>query len=206
MTTRKADRFDQIASDEIELVPIMVNGNKDDRINIVVVDRGRLTVEGEGLVASWQHIRLQSLREEVRGFQTICMVYRDHELSGEGTGPWGSVDAYLWDLRGKDDLRKRITPEFLDGMAWLDGTRLDPYTTPAPLDFHVVTFELASPSSRAISWTHTLWEGAMAEFLAYDGKLSESERMCCSGSSRIGLSLPLRQAQRPPLCGLSSSR
>jgi hypothetical protein len=128
-------------------------------------------------VASWQYIWLQSLQEEVRGFQTICMVYKDHELSAEGTGPWEAVDAYLWDLRGKDDLRKRIPPEFLSGTAWLDGTRIDPYATPAPLDFHVVTFELTGPSSRAISRTHTLWEGAVAEFLAYDGKLSESERM-----------------------------
>jgi hypothetical protein len=128
-------------------------------------------------VASWQYIWLQSLQEEVRGFQTICMVYRDHELSAEGTGPWEAVDAYLWDLRGKDDLRKRISPEFLSGTAWLDGTRIDPYATPAPLDFHVVTFELTGPSSRAISRTHTLWEGAVAEVLAYDGKLSESERV-----------------------------
>ena len=45
VTTRKADRFDQIVADEIELVPIMVNGDKDNRINIVVVNRWR---KGEG--------------------------------------------------------------------------------------------------------------------------------------------------------------
>lgn len=37
--TRKADYFDRIVSEEIELIPIMENGDKDNRISIVVVNR-----------------------------------------------------------------------------------------------------------------------------------------------------------------------
>jgi hypothetical protein len=85
------------------------------------------------------------------------------------------VPICLWDLRGTPAL-ERVPAEFRQASVWRDGARVDPYATPAPLDWQQVTFELASPSQRAISRTHTKWEGAVAEFVAFDGKLSEAER------------------------------
>ncbi len=126
-------------------------------------------------VADWQHIWVQGLEEAVGEYQTIVMVYRDHDLSKPGSGPWQGVDAYFWDLTrggGKSD----VAPEFRDGRAWLNGKPVDPYATPAPTDFCIATFELARPATRPISRTHTEWEGAVAEFIAYDGVLTLEER------------------------------
>jgi len=127
------------------------------------------------MVADWQYIWVEGLQHEVKGYQTVFMVYRDHELSEAGSGPWGGVPICLWDLRGTPAL-ERVPAEFRQASVWRDGARVDPYATPAPLDWQQVTFELASPSQRAISRTHTKWEGAVAEFVAFDGKLSEAER------------------------------
>jgi len=126
-------------------------------------------------VASWQWIWLQRLQEKVTGFRTIIMVFRDHELSAKGSGPWGGVDAYLWNLKGKKALDK-IAPEFRNGRAWVNGEKVDPYATPAPRDFCIATFELSAKSKREIRATNTHWEGAVAEFIVYDRKLSERER------------------------------
>jgi hypothetical protein len=121
-------------------------------------------------VANWQYIWLQTLEKEVRDYQTIIMVYRDHELSQPGTGPWAGVPAYIWDLNdteGSDRLR--------NAKVWLNGERIDPCATPPPMEFCVATFEYASAGGR-IGRTDTKWEGAVAEFLAYDGKLTDEER------------------------------
>ena len=45
VTTRAADSFDDIATGGAELIPIMVHGDKDNRINIVVVNRWRAEEE-----------------------------------------------------------------------------------------------------------------------------------------------------------------
>lgn len=126
--------------------------------------------------ASWQWIWVEDMQAGIAGYQTVFMVYRDHDLSKLGTGPWEGVDAYLGDLRGKPELAQVDKP-FRDGRAWLDGQLVDPYATPAPLDWRQVTFELATPSSRAIRRTHTLWEGSVAEFIAFDTKLSDADRL-----------------------------
>jgi len=126
-------------------------------------------------VADWQYIWLQSLEEAVDGYQTLMMVYRDHDLSKPGSGPWQGVDAYMCDLTG-EGVAADVAPEFAQGRAWLNGRRVDPYATPAPSDYCVATFELAAPGARAISRTHTEWEGAVAEFIAFDAVLSDVER------------------------------
>ena len=126
-------------------------------------------------VASWQWIWWQRLQKPVTGYQTIIMVFRNHDLSKEGTGPWGGVDAYLWDLRGKKALDK-VAPEFRSGTAWVNGEKVDPYATPPPMEFCIATFELSAKSNKEIDATSVDWEGAVAEFIAYDGKISEDER------------------------------
>lgn len=126
-------------------------------------------------VASWQYIWLQTLEESVRDYQTIIMVYRDHELSQKGTGPWAGVPAYIWDLQGEE------VPERLQkAKVWLNGKIIDPCATPPPMEFCVATFEYESGGG-SINRTETKWEGAVAEFLVYDGKLTEEERLGVEG-------------------------
>lgn len=121
-------------------------------------------------VANWQYIWLQSLEEQAENYQTIIMVYRDHELSKQGTGPWGGVPAYIWDMQDSE------APERLkNAKVWLNGEKINPCATPPPMEFCVATFEYSSPGG-SIGRTDTEWEGAVAEFIAYDGKLTEEER------------------------------
>lgn len=126
-------------------------------------------------VADWQHIWMQNLDEPVAGYQTVIMVYRDHDLSKPGSGPWLGVNASLWDMRG-NVASADTTPESPQGRVWVNGNLVDPLATPAPMDFCVATFELAAPASQPIARTHTEWEGAVAEFIAYDGVLDDAER------------------------------
>ena len=127
-------------------------------------------------IANWQYIWLESLEKAVGGFQTVVMVYRDHELSKPATGPWGGVPAWIWDLRKADaEVRKGRADAFRGARVWLNGKPADPCATPAPMEFCIATFEY--PSTRGgLSRTETLWEGAVAEFLAFDGKLTDAER------------------------------
>ena len=45
-----------------------------------------------------------------------------------------------------------------------------------PQGFYVVTYEFAEEIGRGFSRTDGHWEGALAEAIVYDGKLTESER------------------------------
>ncbi|MBT5711300.1 hypothetical protein HOI71_09680, partial [Candidatus Poribacteria bacterium] len=87
---------------------------------------------------------------------------------------WRGVDACLWDLTA--EAAAAAPDEFRDGRAWLNGRPVDPYATPAPTEFCIATFEFARPSARPIARTHTDWEGAVAEFIAYDGPLTATDR------------------------------
>ncbi|MBD3174035.1 MAG: hypothetical protein GF320_02545 [Armatimonadia bacterium] len=127
-------------------------------------------------VASWQWMWIQSLQQAVTGYRTLFVVYRDHELSELGTGPWAGVDAYVADLGGDEELLNGIATPFREGRAWLDGQLVDPYATPRDEHWHVATFELSAPGDRPIARTDQLWEGAVAEFIAFDGPLEASER------------------------------
>jgi hypothetical protein len=121
-------------------------------------------------VANWKYIWLQSLEKPVDNYQTIIMAYRDHELSKRSTGPWAGVPACIWDMQVAE------TPERLqNAKVWLNSELINPCATPPPMQFCVATFEYPSPGGR-IDRTETEWEGAVAEFLAYDGKLTKAER------------------------------
>ncbi len=132
-------------------------------------------LNGKG-IANWQYMWIQSLEKRVSGYQTLMMVYRDHELSAPGTGPFAGVGACLWDLTGDDEAMGKIAPEFRDAKAWLDGVPVDPQATAPPMDCSVVTFELAAPAEREIARTEGEWEGSVAEIIAFDGPLSDEER------------------------------
>jgi hypothetical protein len=121
-------------------------------------------------VANWQYIWLQTLEKQVENYQTIIMVYRDHELSKQGTGPWARVPAYIWDMQGAE-----VPARLQNAKVWLNGEQIDPCATPPPMGFCVATFEYPSPGG-SIGRTDTEWEGAVAEFMAYDGRLAEEER------------------------------
>ena len=122
-------------------------------------------------VASYQYINsAATLEMEVNGFQSIFMVFRNHELSKEGTGPWNGVPACLWDFQ------ESAPPDKLKSAnVWLNGVKVDPCKTPSPLDFCVATFEYDS-KLRGIYNSIGTWQGDVAECIVFDSVLTEAER------------------------------
>ncbi len=131
---------------------------------------GKAPPSGEGPARSEALEAARKVVEEVKGYQTIIMVYRDHELSKQATGPWAGVPACIWDMQGAE-----VPEKLQNAKVWLNGEQINPCATSPPMQFCVATFEYPSPGG-SIGRTETEWEGAVAEFLAYDGKLTEEER------------------------------
>ena len=127
-------------------------------------------------VCDFRYLWLQQTTQPVPGVRTVVMAYREHDLSEPGTSPWRGAPLCFWDLRGRPDVRERIPATYRQATAYLNGQRVDPFATPAPLDrFCVATFELPDPGGR-LHRTDTRWEGAIAETVVYDGQLGEAER------------------------------
>jgi len=60
--------------------------------------------------------------------------------------------------------------------AYLNGVKVDPFKTPMPKGFYLITYEFPRRIEKGFRTTERHYEGAIAECLVYDGKLSEEER------------------------------
>ena len=128
-------------------------------------------------VASWKTIWIQGIDRDVKGYRTLVMVRREHEFSSVGTAPWRDLS----DLIGIGEYGQRLMSrdvgdEIRGGAVYLNGRKVDPFTAPMPEGFYVATYEFPKPIARGFRRTDGHWEGALAEVLAFDGKLSEAER------------------------------
>ena len=128
-------------------------------------------------VASWKTIWLQSISEQVSGYQTIFMVRREHDLSSVGTSPWRDLSGLIGvGEYGKRLMSRDVSDDIRRGAVYVNGRKVDPFKHPMPTDFYVATYEFAKPVSKAFRRTDGHWEGQLAEVLVFDGKLSDSER------------------------------
>jgi len=131
---------------------------------------------GKG-VASWKTIWLQSLGKEAAGCQTLMMVRREHELSSPGTSPWRDLSGLIGvGEYGKQLISRNVADDIRKGAVYLNGRKVDPFRTPMPKGFYVVTYEFPKPLARAFRRTDGHWEGELAEVIAFDGKLSDADR------------------------------
>lgn len=131
---------------------------------------------GRGM-ASWETIWLQRLTRPVTGWRTVILAYRDHALSWPGTAPFSGLSPYLG--KGADGTRlfaDTAAPETRAAAVYLDGRRVDPFTTPAPEGFRVLTAIFDRPIDKPFDRTDTHWSGAVGEMLVYDGPLTDAER------------------------------
>jgi hypothetical protein len=83
--------------------------------------------------------------------------------------------------KSKDTGKQLFDPETIDekttnGKTFLNGTRVDPFSTPNPMDFCILTVELESEADDTIWKTEGYWEGSVAELLIFDRALTDSER------------------------------
>jgi hypothetical protein len=128
-------------------------------------------------VASWKTIWIQNLGKPVKGFRTIFMVRKEHDYSSAGKAPWRDLNGLIGvGAFGERLMSADAAREAAKGAVHVNGARVDPSTAPMPEGFYVATYEFARKIDRAFRTTDGHWEGAIAECLAYDGKLGERER------------------------------
>ena len=131
---------------------------------------------GKG-VASWQTIWVQNLSAQVKGFQTIFIVRREHDLSSVGTAPWRDLNGLMGvGEYGKQLLSEKVSDEIHKGAVYVNGAKVDPFATPMPTGFYLATYEFSQKVSRGFRTTEGHYEGSIAECLVYDGKLTQAER------------------------------
>jgi len=137
-------------------------------------------------VAGFDNVWVTGLEKPLTGFQTIFMVYKESSVSFTGTSPFKGVSEYM----GKaEDSESRFFSDSVSvftrkGKVYLDGVLIDPLKTPNPMDYCLLTLELASRSGNQIKGTEGYWEGSLAEILLYDGILGESERKAVEAGLR----------------------
>lgn len=112
-------------------------------------------------------------------FQTIIFVYRESSMSLPGTSPFRELNKYI----GKSTVTgKRLfdpgesNEATKKGSVYLNGVKIDPFITPNPMEFCILTIELGSEVKEGISVVDGNWEGQIAEMIFLDGLLSDTDR------------------------------
>jgi hypothetical protein len=131
---------------------------------------------GKG-VASWETIWLQWMDKRVEGFQTIFMVRKENDFSAPGTAPWQRLRPYIGvGEYGKKLLSSEAAQKLRHGAVYVDGVKVDVTTAKMPTEFYLVSYQFDEKMDVEFNQTDGHWEGAVAECLIYDGKLTERER------------------------------
>lgn len=136
------------------------------------------TLNGKG-VAAFDHVWVSIMKKEVTDYRTVIMVYKESSMSFAGSSLFRGSNA-LWGKAkdpGKAIFDKDVVDaKTLNGQVYLNGKSIDPFRTPNPMDFCILTLELASQSDSGLSRTEGLWEGSLAEMIVFDRVLEEWER------------------------------
>ena len=158
--------------------PLNINEkiNPDQRKLFVNYEPNALNGKGIG---GFDDVWVQSIGKEAKGFQTIVMVYRESSVSFPGKSPFIGLSGYIG--RSAEPDKRLFDPENTDeltkeGTTWLNGKKIDPFTTPNPMDFCILTVELGAVSDLSIQKTEGYWEGSVAEILILNRALSDEER------------------------------
>ncbi len=135
-------------------------------------------LNGKG-VCGFDHVWVTNIGKEVQGFQTIIMVYRESSVTFPGKSPFIALSKYIG--KSEDSGKRLFDPETIDdktknGKTFLNGIRVDPFSTPNPMDFCILTVELESMADETIRKTEGYWEGSLAEIVIFDRALSDTER------------------------------
>ncbi len=136
------------------------------------------TLNGKG-VCAFDNVWISDLSKKVNGFQTVILVYKESSMTFDGKCPFKDLNKYLG--KSSDSGKRIFDRETIDektknGHVYLNGKKVDPFNTPNPLDFCLLTVELGSKASEPFSRIEGLWEGSIAEMMFFDRALTETER------------------------------
>lgn len=128
-------------------------------------------------VGSWQTLWIQGLTKQPKGYQTIIMVRREHDFSDVGTAPWKGLNPLIGvGEYGKKLFSEEAAKSLKNSKVFVNSTPVDPKTAEMPEDFYIATYEFDKAKNDKLGNTCGQWEGNVAEFLMFDGKLSDEER------------------------------
>ena len=135
-------------------------------------------LNGKG-VAAFDHVWVSFMQKEITDYQTIIMVYKESSMSFLGTSLFRGANSLLGKSKnpGKSifDINN-IDSKIKNGKVYLNGNQIDPFNTPNPMDFSILTVQLESKSDSGLARTEGLWEGSIAEMIFIDRELEEWER------------------------------
>ncbi|MBU2904161.1 hypothetical protein KO529_05140 [Arenibacter algicola] len=135
-------------------------------------------LNGKG-VAAFDHVWVSFMQKEVKDYQTIIMVYKESSMSFPGTSLFRGSNSLLGKSKnpGKSIFdMDNIDSKTKNGKVYLNGNQVDPFNTPNPMDFSILTVQLESKSDSGLARTEGLWEGSIAEMIFIDRELEEWER------------------------------
>jgi hypothetical protein len=130
-------------------------------------------------VCAFGNVWVSDLGKKASGIQTVFLVYRESSMTFPGKFIFRDLNSYLG---ASSEPRKRIFDfENVDektqrARVYLNGTEVDPFTTPNPMEFCILTVEFPSLIEDSFSGIEGNWEGDMAEMIFLDKALTETER------------------------------
>gem|GEM_PF-1505692 len=128
-------------------------------------------------VASWKTIWIQGLSKEPRGYQTIIMVRREHDLSSVGTAPWQKLSPLIGTgTYGEKLFSNEAAASLAESRIFVNSEQVDPNNAEMPVDFYIATYEFDKPIKDIFGKSEGLWEGDVAECLVFDRPLADRER------------------------------
>ncbi len=130
-------------------------------------------------VCGFDNVWVSNLGVDIGSFQTVTMVYKESSMSLPGTCPFRGLNKYLG--KSTTSLKRIFDPGTVDlktknGKVYLNGEKVDPFKTPNPMKFCILTVEFESEVMDKLAGVEGNWEGDIAEIIFIDKTLSEIER------------------------------
>ena len=130
-------------------------------------------------VGNFGSVWVSDLGKKVSGIQTVILVYRESSLTFPGKAIFRNLNKYLG--ASKDPSKSIFDYDFVDEKTkkadvYLNGQKIDPFTTPNPMDFCILTVEFDSQITDPFERVEGYWEGDIAEMIFVDKALTDTER------------------------------
>lgn len=136
------------------------------------------TLNGLG-VGDFSSVWVSDLGKKVSGIQTVILVYKESELTFPGKCIFRDLNKYLG--ASADPTKSIFDKDAVDEKTknadvYLNGEKIDPFTTPNPMDYCILTVEFDSQIEDKFERVEGFWEGDIAEMIFVDKALTETER------------------------------
>ncbi len=134
-------------------------------------------LNGNG-VSSWELVWIKFPPTSIQNYQTLMMVYKESSVSFTKSSPFVALNNLIG--RHKDISVQMFDDSVSDltknGTTYVNSIQVDPFSTPMPTEFYLLTVEFSSTVGTSLNNTEGRWEGTAGEILLYDGLLNTSDR------------------------------